>query len=78
MEINLFGHIWKIGDRPFLEEAVGRGRTEFKKMFYGWIGKKNESVEQLNALKSCPFSPGAIWSEQQVMSVVKIHVLVGY
>jgi len=30
---------------------------------------KNESMEQLNALKSCHFSPGAIWSEQQVMSM---------
>jgi len=37
---------------------------------------KNELMEQLNALKSCPFSPGAIWSEQQVMSMVKIHVQV--
>jgi len=35
---------------------------------------KNESMEQLNALKSCPFSPGAIWSAQQVMLMVKIHV----
>jgi len=35
---------------------------------------KNESMEQLNALKLCPFSPGAIRSEQQVMSMVKIHV----
>jgi len=35
---------------------------------------KSESLEQLNALKACPFSPGAIWSEQQVLSVVKIHV----
>jgi len=35
---------------------------------------KNELVEQLNALKSCPFSPGVIWSEQQVMSIVKMHV----
>jgi len=31
-------------------------------------------MEQLNVLKSCPFSPGAIWSEQQVMSIVKIHL----
>jgi len=31
-------------------------------------------MEQLNALKSCPFSPGAIRSEQQVVSMVKIHV----
>jgi len=37
---------------------------------------KNESMEKLNALKSCPFSPGAIWSEQQVISTVKIHVSV--
>jgi len=35
---------------------------------------KNESMKQLNALKSCLFSPGAIWSEQQVVSMVKIHV----
>jgi len=34
---------------------------------------KNESMEQLNALKSCPFSPCAIRSKQ-VMSMVKIHV----
>jgi len=39
---------------------------------------KNELMEQLNALKSCPFSPGAIWSEQQVMSMVKIHVAYRY
>jgi len=63
----------KIGDCLFVEEEVGRGRS-FKKYFYRWIGMKNESMEQLNALKSCPFSPGAIWSEQHVMSVVKIHV----
>jgi len=35
---------------------------------------KNESMEQLKALKSCPFSAGAIKSEQQVTSMVKIHV----
>jgi len=35
---------------------------------------KNKSVEQLIALKSIPFSPGEIWSEQHVMSMVKIHV----
>jgi len=34
---------------------------------------KNESMEQLNALKSCPFSPGAIWSEQQVMSMARLN-----
>jgi len=45
-------------------------------IFYGRIGMKNESMEQLNAWKSCPFSPGAIGSEQQVMSLVKIHVTV--
>jgi len=33
---------------------------------------KNESMEQLNALKSCRFSPDAIRSEQQVMSMVKV------
>jgi len=52
------------------------GGEEFKKNnFYRRIGMKNESMEQLNALKSCTFSPGAIWSEQQVMSMVTIHVL---
>jgi len=35
---------------------------------------KNESMEQLNALKSCRFSRGVMWSEQKVMSMVKIHV----
>jgi len=33
---------------------------------------KNESMEQLNALKSCPFGPGAIWNEQHMMSMLKI------
>jgi len=50
------------------------GEEEFKKKIYRQFGMKNESMEQVNALKSCPFSPGAIWSEQQVMSMVKIHV----
>jgi len=35
---------------------------------------KSESIGQLNALKSCHFSPGAILSEQQVMPMVKVHV----
>jgi len=73
--MRVLGHIfWKIVDRNFLEEEVGRREEFFKIIFYRRIGMKNESMKQLNSLKSCPFSPGAIWSEQQVMSVVQIHV----
>jgi len=36
------------------------GGNIFKNNFYRRIGTKNESMEQLNALKSCPFSPGVI------------------
>jgi len=46
------------------------GGNFLKTIFYGRTGMKNESMKQLNAWKSCLFSPGAIQSEQ-VMSVVK-------
>jgi len=49
----------EIADRPFLEKKGGSGEN-LKNYFYRRIGMKNESVEQLNALKSCRFSRGAI------------------
>jgi len=48
----------KIGNRPFLEEKVGRASGNFFKIIF--YRQKNESMEQLNALKSCLFSPGVI------------------
>jgi len=76
VETNHLGHR-KIKDwwSSFSGVRGGSGGQEFLKIiFYRRIGMKKESMEQLNALKSCPFNPGAIWSEQQVMSMVKIHV----